>query len=737
MVGPGKVGMQAEGAVTRSAARATGRGRSVNPASSRRRARGSTSASSDDDSSDEEPKVTDAGGNGVPTGDPKTYLPKKFHGSFSSKRVGQLISKLNEEKKEIVRSIGLGGLLEMRPKMHHSRHLIFWLVKHLDVQQMRLCIPGRPKIALTDQSVERILGIRSAGIPLTDGGRVLNKEVRTQLSKAFRTEDTTVLPTVEDAKKVLVRRYKNRMTDAQRGTFAMAMAAYCCAHMLGPEDRSAKVPNGVWHFISDPGLLRHCNWAAYVLSVIKRNALQIQSNLFLHPKSIRLGGCWLYLEILYLDTVDLGLYNVPLDVSPRVSAYKEYNVTELISMDEVTRSSFGSRPQRIVNADDGRSRVGGDAAGCDGNGAQTERGETSRNERRASDQDEESIRVVKEQLATILRSLGAACENVQRENEILFRSQQSRIESMFSGLQNSVKEQVENILYYMKKANEGEQNMARDEVPQGAENGKGYAEASCCNEKGNRSAAGNEDQVNERCGREHDADEGGSRLSSPAQEKAKNKGVDEGTPRPVFDATPYTGQESAPVFDCTPNYSAQPFDAPLMTGIMEGHVLSASAVIAEGSRKHRVKVSATKPRKVCTRRKFGSIGDHGTGSKGGDEAGPDDERLVKRKRSSISEKGDLHVEIAPSPFDLKYELPGRLRQVAYDKYKDIMSKKGTVLQSAWIKLEDPWFMEVTGAQLQASFNDNAAISTVLMSIVVRLIQHEDTAMYIKHGSKHK
>ncbi|CAO2034372.1 unnamed protein product [Urochloa humidicola] len=313
---------------------------------------------------------------------------------------------------------------------------------------------------------------------------------------------------------------------------------------------------------------------------------------------------------------------------------------------------------------------------------------------------------------------------------------------MFSGLQNSVKEQVENILYYMKKANEGEQNMARDEVPQGAENGKGYAEASCCNEKGNRSAAGNEDQVNEdqvneRCGREHDADEGGSRLSSPAQEKAKNKGVDEGTPRSVFDATPYTGQESAPVFDCTPNYSAQPFDAPLMTGIMEGHVLSASAVIAEGSRKHRVKVSATKPRKVCTRRKFGSIGDHGTGSKGGDEAGPDDEWLVKRKRSSISEMGDLHVEIAPSPFDLKYELPGRLRQVAYDKYKDIMSKKGTVLQSAWIKLEDPWFMEVTGAQLQASFNDNAAISTVLMSVVVRLIQHEDTAMYIKHGSKHK
>ncbi|CAL4963540.1 unnamed protein product [Urochloa decumbens] len=240
--------------------------------------------------------------------------------------------------------MGLGGLLQMRPKMHHSRHLIFWLLKNLDTSSMRIALPRNTIVELTEASVERVLGISSSGRPLIDGGKYLSKLVKSQLCRAFRNKDAAVVPTVRDAKRILARSYTNGMSQVQRDTFMMAVAALCCAYMLGPMERSAKIPQGIWHFISNPDNLRHCNWAAYVLYVIKQAAMHVQSNIIVHPTSIRLGGCWLYLELLYLDMVDLGQYNTELVVVPRVTAYSMYKVKDLITMDEIDRKTFGARP---------------------------------------------------------------------------------------------------------------------------------------------------------------------------------------------------------------------------------------------------------------------------------------------------------------------------------------------------------------------------------------------------------
>ncbi|CAO2187497.1 unnamed protein product [Urochloa humidicola] len=131
--------------------------------------------------------------------------------------------------------------------------------------------------------------------------------MKSYLSRSFRNK--TAIPIVRDAKRILARSYKNGMTDAQKQTFGMAFAAFCCAYMLGPMDRSAKVLHSIWYYLSNLNEVEQLNWAAYVLSVIKESAKQVQANVMGLPSSIKLGGCWLYLELLYLDTVDLGPYN--------------------------------------------------------------------------------------------------------------------------------------------------------------------------------------------------------------------------------------------------------------------------------------------------------------------------------------------------------------------------------------------------------------------------------------------
>ncbi|CAL4976186.1 unnamed protein product [Urochloa decumbens] len=142
-------------------------------------------------------------------------------------------------------------------------------------------------------------------------------------------------------------------------------------------------------------------------------------------------------------------------------------------------------------------------------------------------------------------------------------------------------------------------------------------------------------------------------------------------------------------------------------------------------------------RKICTRRKLSSTPEsqHNIGANKAKESGQ--EQSGQQKQTCKGQRQVDDGSIPPSPFELKFQLPGGLRQIAYDKYRVIMANTGKQLQRVWLKLEQPKLLEITGAQLQCSFRDDAAIGCAVLSAVVRLLQQEETSMYKKHGSNEK
>lgn len=90
------------------------------------------------------------------------------------------------------------------------------------------------------------------------------------------------------------------MAKDEEDGFMVAFAAMCCAYMFGPGGRQAKVPKDIWEFISHAENVTECNWSQYVLRVICDCAATVEMNVFNcgpDPNSIKLGGCWLYLEV--------------------------------------------------------------------------------------------------------------------------------------------------------------------------------------------------------------------------------------------------------------------------------------------------------------------------------------------------------------------------------------------------------------------------------------------------------
>lgn len=96
------------------------------------------------------------------------------------------------------------------------------------------------------------------------------------------------------------------MSPEDSDRFVVALAAFCCGHLFGPVDRLSVIPKKVWGFIADPNNVRACNWSKYVLSVIRTVAQQVQSDILGHPTSVKLGGCWIYLEV-FIVTVHMHI----------------------------------------------------------------------------------------------------------------------------------------------------------------------------------------------------------------------------------------------------------------------------------------------------------------------------------------------------------------------------------------------------------------------------------------------
>ena len=69
----------------------------------------------------------------------------------------------------------------MKTNMTHSRALVLWLLRRLDPQKMRILLGGGNEMALTEKSVERVLGIRSSGVELVQAKRAVPDSLKLKL----------------------------------------------------------------------------------------------------------------------------------------------------------------------------------------------------------------------------------------------------------------------------------------------------------------------------------------------------------------------------------------------------------------------------------------------------------------------------------------------------------------------------------------------------------------------------
>ncbi|TVU02728.1 hypothetical protein EJB05_51760, partial [Eragrostis curvula] len=232
--------------------------------------------------------------------------------SFSINKIRNVLGSFVGQKKQLLESIGFGGLLSIHRKNMISRRLAFWLLRNMDNASSSIVLRDGVKIQIKDVDVNLMLGLPHE----------LDGAGRQQLSISRAAEIVKITLglgkhadiRMDYIESLLMKDYCGKMSTKEKSAFKVALVLFVDAHFLAPKSYPAKVNYGLLPYLVDPDLIQRVNWSAYLLKVVKEASI----------------------KVFYLDNLDTGSNVGNNRKLPRVSDYPYEKIKNLLSQDKDT-----------------------------------------------------------------------------------------------------------------------------------------------------------------------------------------------------------------------------------------------------------------------------------------------------------------------------------------------------------------------------------------------------------------
>jgi hypothetical protein len=184
----------------------------------------------------------------------------------------------DEKKKELVRSIGFGGILELPQDNKVSHRFTLWLLSRLDPESRTIVVNGEPVAKMVDFDVKDILGIPAGQLEVTglvcEDARA-KKVFMQQMIGAAANETNSLLA----AGRVVKKQYSGKMTKKQCDNFKVSFVVFVVGHFLAPTTRNNVGNSSFWGALRDPDQISQYNWAEYVLKNLVDAAIKVQEDI--------------------------------------------------------------------------------------------------------------------------------------------------------------------------------------------------------------------------------------------------------------------------------------------------------------------------------------------------------------------------------------------------------------------------------------------------------------------------
>jgi hypothetical protein len=220
-----------------------------------------------------------------------------IHTTFSMTSLFKICSRMNDDKKEVVHSIGFGNLLTLPDFKMFPRQIVLWLLSNLDYMNDAIKLRNGDLLPFSATDVSIVLGISSQGRCVL--GEQEASEAATQHKSSVLMLRSGEEPTIRTLENILLKDLGRLMTVKEKEQFKLAFVLYAEAVFLGAKGKNPKVNMELLKKCSDTSIITQLNWSNYIVTCLKDSAKKVQFSVLNGKQNITIEGCLFFLLVSY------------------------------------------------------------------------------------------------------------------------------------------------------------------------------------------------------------------------------------------------------------------------------------------------------------------------------------------------------------------------------------------------------------------------------------------------------
>ncbi|XP_059643330.1 uncharacterized protein LOC132285181 [Cornus florida] len=239
---------------------------------------------------------------------PKPRKQAKLVTRCSPGRLFNVLQRLTPDQKDAVKSLGFGSLLGLRCRTLR-RSLCLWLLERFNT--VRRCLEiSDERIPLSPRDVELVMGLAASGKDVVNSGP---DDLIVELRQSYNATNHGIS----------VRLLEERLAAPEAGDdFKRSFVLYALGTLLCPTARLDVSPSFL-HVLTNIDVIHQYNWGKFLLDRLVREVSR-----FRQGKQRAVGGCLLFLQLFYYESISVRGPCESALVAPCLSSWGEEEITE-------------------------------------------------------------------------------------------------------------------------------------------------------------------------------------------------------------------------------------------------------------------------------------------------------------------------------------------------------------------------------------------------------------------------
>ncbi|XP_048554668.1 uncharacterized protein LOC125535641 [Triticum urartu] len=250
---------------------------------------------------------------------------------ISVRKAVEVIETFDEYKRWLVTEIGFGGMLKLPMLQKLNLKFSAWTMSKVCVERRAIVLSETKILKFFAEDIHKVFGI-PCGHRNVKGRDGFIKPEAVRFIKTTLGMDRTGVHSLRAAEEFLLRDISETSSKLEKDCFQIAFIIFVMGHVLAPRTKHDYGTIDYWGALANTENIAQFNWCEFVLEFLLEGVRRLKNDMMANNPNTNLVGCHLFLQIFFLDNVDLRLFNKKHNVLPRISDFDQNSIRNMITM---------------------------------------------------------------------------------------------------------------------------------------------------------------------------------------------------------------------------------------------------------------------------------------------------------------------------------------------------------------------------------------------------------------------